>query len=208
MRTAARHAVIDLLRAGQREMPVPEFADTAIEDTMVGIGDVDDVEHLLRQAMPNSAAVQLIRLMAVEGETLTSAAKRLGINYRTAQRYRLTARRRIAEIYRSREEKDKVIRYLPDGGPLFPPGLPLLQKAARALPPRQREVFGCHIRGFTHAEIAAELQITLNAVTANLCYARKRLREDLKCSPAQLRELVQQWQLKVTDPAYASMGGA
>src|SRR5690606_29875874 len=47
--------------------------------------------------------------------------------------------------------------------------LPLL----RTLPPRQRQVLAWTLSGFTPAEIAAELRMTSNAVSASLKKARR-----------------------------------
>lgn len=48
------------------------------------------------------------------------------------------------------------------------------------LPPRQREVLHlCAIEGFGHAEAAAVLGTTAEAIKANLAHARKTLRERL-----------------------------
>jgi RNA polymerase sigma-70 factor, ECF subfamily len=54
-------------------------------------------------------------------------------------------------------------------------------EALEALPGRQREVlYLCACEGLSAAEISVVLGISIDAVKANLCLARKRLRRDLK----------------------------
>jgi RNA polymerase sigma-70 factor (ECF subfamily) len=54
-------------------------------------------------------------------------------------------------------------------------------EAMEALPERQREViYLCACEGLSAAEVSAVLAMSTEAVKANLCLARKRLRQDLK----------------------------
>ena len=54
-------------------------------------------------------------------------------------------------------------------------------EAMEALPERQREVlYLCACEGLSAAEVSVVLAISMDAVKANLCLARKRLRRELK----------------------------